>query len=287
MPNRNIVGDYRYNYQGQELDKETGKVAFELRLYDPRINRWLTPDPYGEFHSPYLAMGNNFPNTIDPDGGCTTCPDNAKVGDTFEHADFGTLTYTEAGGWGNDTYGSILDDVVISNGLNLDKSGFSLNSNITKDRIPGLEKGRPNMGKSVEALILHRTVSSNYPGGWMKSKTKIKGAHFYIDKDGTTYQTASLNKSVAHIYASSSKQMYKDYYGKLKNSNTVGIEVIGNYKNKKWEPLTQDQIDATSILVKQIKTHYKIHNDKVYPHEKVQRKTKGEGQTVLDAINLN
>ena len=35
MPNRNVQGNYRYNYQGQELDKETGKVAFELRLYDP------------------------------------------------------------------------------------------------------------------------------------------------------------------------------------------------------------------------------------------------------------
>ena len=40
---------YRYGYQGDfaETDPETGKPAFELRLYDPRINRWLTPDPYG------------------------------------------------------------------------------------------------------------------------------------------------------------------------------------------------------------------------------------------------
>jgi len=61
MPNRQIVGGepYRYGYQGQEKDPETGKVAFELRMYDPRISRWLTPDPAKEFHSPYLAMGNN------------------------------------------------------------------------------------------------------------------------------------------------------------------------------------------------------------------------------------
>ena len=59
MPNRNVVGDYRYNYQGQEQDKETGHHAFELRMYDSRINRWLSPDPAKEFHSPYLAMGNN------------------------------------------------------------------------------------------------------------------------------------------------------------------------------------------------------------------------------------
>ncbi|WP_189702566.1 RHS repeat domain-containing protein [Subsaximicrobium wynnwilliamsii] len=72
MPNRNIVGDYRYDYQGQELDQETGKVAFELRLYDPRINRWLTTDPYGQYHSPYVGMGNDWINGIDPDGGWKT-----------------------------------------------------------------------------------------------------------------------------------------------------------------------------------------------------------------------
>jgi len=31
----------------------------------------LTTDPYREFHSPYLAMGNNWINKIDPDGGKT------------------------------------------------------------------------------------------------------------------------------------------------------------------------------------------------------------------------
>ena len=69
MPNRNIVGDYRYTYQGQELDQETGKVAFQLRLYDQRINRWLTTDPAGQFYSPYLSMNNNWINGVDPDGG--------------------------------------------------------------------------------------------------------------------------------------------------------------------------------------------------------------------------
>lgn len=69
MSGRNLVGDYRYNYQGQELDQETEKVAFELRLYDSRINRWLTTDPAAQYNSPYLAMGNNWMNKIDPNGG--------------------------------------------------------------------------------------------------------------------------------------------------------------------------------------------------------------------------
>lgn len=74
MPNRQIINGepYRYGYQGEyaETDPETGKPAFQLRLYDPRINRWLTVDPYGQYDSPYMSMGNSWMNRVDPDGGC-------------------------------------------------------------------------------------------------------------------------------------------------------------------------------------------------------------------------
>lgn len=68
MPNRNVVGDYRYKFQGQELDPETGKEAFQLRLWDSRIGRWLTVDPVKQYISPYLGMGNDPINGIDFDG---------------------------------------------------------------------------------------------------------------------------------------------------------------------------------------------------------------------------
>ena len=76
MPNRQIVGGepYRYTYQGDyaETDPETGKPAFQLRLWDGRIGRWLTTNPYRQFSSPYLGMGNNPINGTDPDGGFFT-----------------------------------------------------------------------------------------------------------------------------------------------------------------------------------------------------------------------
>ncbi|WP_303316690.1 RHS repeat-associated core domain-containing protein [Flavivirga abyssicola] len=69
MPNRdNGENSYRYAYQGQEKDPETGKEAFELRLWDSRIGRWLTTDPAGQYASPYLGMGNNPLNLVDLDG---------------------------------------------------------------------------------------------------------------------------------------------------------------------------------------------------------------------------
>ncbi|TCK65012.1 RHS repeat-associated protein [Winogradskyella wandonensis] len=80
MPNRNIEGNYRYGYQGEYAEKEeVGSTnSFELRLWDSRIGRWMSPDPYGEFFSPYLGMGNNPISLTDPDGGQTNC--NCKGG---------------------------------------------------------------------------------------------------------------------------------------------------------------------------------------------------------------
>ncbi|MCB0676114.1 MAG: hypothetical protein KDC30_05500, partial [Saprospiraceae bacterium] len=61
MPDRYSVAahNYRFGYQGIELDPESGWSAFALRMYDARLGRWHNPDPKGQFHSPYLAMGNN------------------------------------------------------------------------------------------------------------------------------------------------------------------------------------------------------------------------------------
>lgn len=61
----------RYGYQGEyaEKDSETGWNNFYLRNYDPAIGRWLTVDPYGQYYSPYVGMGNDPINRFDPDGG--------------------------------------------------------------------------------------------------------------------------------------------------------------------------------------------------------------------------
>ena len=72
MDGRQISDEaYRYGYQGQYAEKNdsTGWNEFQLRMYDARFGRWLSPDPYGQFASPYLAMGNAPHMGTDPDGG--------------------------------------------------------------------------------------------------------------------------------------------------------------------------------------------------------------------------
>ncbi|MEZ5199156.1 MAG: RHS repeat-associated core domain-containing protein [Bacteroidales bacterium] len=73
------MGDLNYNYgteenkylyQGKELQEEHNLnwMDFGARMYDPQIGRWHCADPAGQFASPYLAMGNNPINAVDPNG---------------------------------------------------------------------------------------------------------------------------------------------------------------------------------------------------------------------------
>jgi RHS repeat-associated protein len=63
--------NYRFGYQGQfsEYDSTIAKNQFKLRLYDPVTWRWNSTDPYRQYSSSYLGMGNNPISGIDPDGG--------------------------------------------------------------------------------------------------------------------------------------------------------------------------------------------------------------------------
>ncbi|MCC6290053.1 MAG: RHS repeat-associated core domain-containing protein [Chitinophagaceae bacterium] len=60
-----------YQYQGtfSEMDEDIGLNDFPLRNYDPQTGRWIQQDPYQQFASPYVGMGNDPVNLIDPSGG--------------------------------------------------------------------------------------------------------------------------------------------------------------------------------------------------------------------------
>lgn len=106
LPNRNSL-NYRYAFQGQELDTETNMEAFKLRLWDGRIGRWLSPDPYGQYASPYLGMGNNPVSRVDPDGGADGDPGKGSWFSRMWNGIFG-------GGNTDIAYAEKLNEVVIT-----------------------------------------------------------------------------------------------------------------------------------------------------------------------------
>ena len=95
----------RYGYQGQyaELDKEINESFFELRNYNPLTARFNTTDPYEQEFSPYVAMSNSHPNSIDPDGGWNWT--GAIIGAGLGTAvGIGVAAYRDANGLSNSTW---------------------------------------------------------------------------------------------------------------------------------------------------------------------------------------
>lgn len=65
----------RYGYQGKEMQECEFSVGnglnmydFSARFYDQQLGVWHSQDPDGQFASPYMAMGNNWVNGVDPSG---------------------------------------------------------------------------------------------------------------------------------------------------------------------------------------------------------------------------
>ena len=75
LDGRTVSGGYRFGYQGSEKDDEfkgDGKsIDFGARMHDPRLGRWLSPDPKFALQpgwSPYKFGLNNPIIFVDPEG---------------------------------------------------------------------------------------------------------------------------------------------------------------------------------------------------------------------------
>ena len=142
MPGRTIVGDYRYAFQGQEKDPETGKEAFQLRLWDSRIGRWLTTDPYRQYASPYLGMGNNPITKTDSDGGKAddwyTDADGNYVWDSRITSQQDLTTYDIEGTYIGETF----SDFNVGQMGDINGNLFSTNGNLITSFLDGIEISR-------------------------------------------------------------------------------------------------------------------------------------------------
>lgn len=66
------VGEnYRYAFQGQEFDRETGLVNYTYRMHDPRLGRFFAVDPLADkypHNSPYAFSENVVINAVELEG---------------------------------------------------------------------------------------------------------------------------------------------------------------------------------------------------------------------------
>jgi len=65
-----LENDNNYLYNGKEIFDmyDFNLYHFGARMYDPALGRWHSVDPMLQFASPYIGIGNNPANFVDPDG---------------------------------------------------------------------------------------------------------------------------------------------------------------------------------------------------------------------------
>jgi RHS repeat-associated protein len=72
MPKRVFSSNaYRFNYNGKEIDRETGYEDYGFRIYDPKVARFLSTDPLTKKYpmlTPYQFASNTSIMAIDLDG---------------------------------------------------------------------------------------------------------------------------------------------------------------------------------------------------------------------------
>lgn len=199
------------------------------------------------------------------------------------------------------------------------QNGYVQNAGFTQHVISRLERGAID---GPRAIVMHRTVSPTARStlnAWEAGPGNV-GTHFLIDKDGTVYQTASLKMYTAHVGnlrarsveegTSSSEEReavrrwerggrYRAVHDHEKskpypqrfpmNEDSVGIEVVAMYDAvlSQWDPPTPDQSKSILHLVRILKKSYGLQDADVYEHDRISRKTPGEGAGLYDGDTQN
>ena len=207
-----------------------------------------------------------------------------------------------------------------SSQLNIDDKGHVQHERVLLKTAAGRETISPKIERkempAVNGLVIHQTdsptVSSTLNSYVLKG---ANGAHFLIDKDGTIYQTASLNKTCNHVGTLKSRcaheqtcspgetKLNQKFNAKAENKreivkqagvrypsnkDSIGIELVGDsfpkgpnidQKKVKFEIVTDAQNESLRWLVEQLKKECRIPDSEVFRHPEISYKNITEAST--------
>jgi len=192
-----------YGYQGDfsEMDDDLGWNDFELRSYGPQIGRFLQNDPYDQFASGYVGMGNDPVNGVDPSGGLFGGP--------------GLLT---PGGFWN---GSFLSQI---------GSGFSLGINISANAMSWAGIAMKAISLTSQGVSLGQNIRGHNQNG----RQAVLGS-LYKSMDAAAVAWALENENDPDIFKyefSSAIFSIKDRDGEIKYGYTARVRFEND--DKEW-----------------------------------------------------
>jgi len=138
-----------------------------------------------------------------------------------------------------------------ANGVRVPAQGLNVESQyspLNRQRAP-----RP----STEFIILHTTEGGGR--GSLEKLRRFGEAHYMLDTDGKVYRIIERNRIATHAGRS--------MWGGRTNldNHSIGIEVVGYHDR----PMTEAQIQALRELLRQLKSIYRIPDNRILPHSMV------------------
>lgn len=189
--------------------------------------------------------------------------------------------------------------------LVVDNKGYILSDRVTRSPRPMIEHGTLTR---ICGIIVHQTGGSTASSSLSSYLLQnANGAHFLIDKDGTTYQVASLKKQTRHVgklksrcvaehrctptevtalktfspTAENRREMAKQVPDRYpSNQDSVGIEIVGVADAKGiYEQVNAEQNASLHWLVAELTATFGIPMSEIFRHPDVSRKTASEAQS--------
>ena len=261
------------------------------------------------------ALADEAPAVQTPAASPTPAPAQQRSSTLADMARQGTLAAAQAGASAGAAVGTAAAQA--KSELGLDAKGMVNNERVLQtapsgkaSRMTGIERGAL---KEVKGIVVHQTESPTAQSTFNSySKPGANGAHFLIDKDGSIYQTASLEQKTQHVGrlksrcqaegdcspadakankrwdpgAMNLREQAKPAGERFpSNSDSIGIELVGQalpvkgQKEKVYETVTDAQNAALSWLVKELKSEYAVPDSEVFRHPDISWKNMTEAST--------
>lgn len=199
--------------------------------------------------------------------------------------------------------------------LFISKQGHVDAERVTVKIYPSIERGPM---ERVNGIVVHQTggaTTSSTFNSYSDNAQVPNGAHFLIDKNGTIYQTASLNRSTNHVgklqsrcittlkcsttdlraarraykagptasHRHESRKAFPERYPS--NSDSIGIELVGMYYPDEktaelvYESVTAEQNHSLKWLIRELSETLNVRMNEIYRHPEIGRKNATEAST--------
>ena len=155
----------------------------------------------------------------------------------------------------------------------VDEQGYVQNAGFVFKPIRALEHGAL---QGPRAIVLHRTVSST-------ARSSLKGSCDAAEQSAV--ESLARRQAYREMHNREKAKPYPDRFPM--NEDSVGIEVVAMYTEatRQWDPPTPGQSEAISLLARILKTQYSLTDADIYEHDRISRKTAGEGAGLYDSTD--